>query len=104
MNHVSMHQQIHCATPQAIRKGDVVARVPWKTCISAEHLVNSTHALAPMAAEEAGVLEQHEVIALFLLYEYHQPAGPWAPYLCLLPRKLTSTVFWPPEMLVSAER
>ena len=82
----------------------MVARVPWKACISTEHLRNSSHALAPMAAEEAGVLEQHELLALFLLYEYHQPAGLWAPYLCLLPRKLTSTVFWPAKLLVSAQR
>lgn len=58
-------------------------------CISTEHLQNSSHALASMATAEAGLLEQHELLALYILYEYHDPGGPWAPYLCLLPRKLT---------------
>lgn len=55
-------------------------------------------------AAETQTLDQHEILALFLLYEYHEPEGPWSPYLCMLPRKLTSTIFWPPDLLQQLPR
>ena len=78
--------------------------VSWSACISTEHIRNSSHPLAALAAAETETLEQHEILALFLLHEYHEPEGPWAPYVCMLPRKLTSTVFWPPALLQQLPR
>lgn len=47
---------------------------------------------------------QVEIIGLFLIYEYYHPSGSasaagWDPYLCLLPRKEMSTMFWTDERL-----
>ena len=85
---------------ESISEGEVLVSLPWRSCITTEHLRASKHPLAGMAANEQDkTLEQHEMLALFLLYEYHQPNSAWAPYLCMLPRKLTSPIFWPTSML-----
>jgi hypothetical protein len=85
---------------ESISEGEVLVSLPWRSCITTEHLRASQHPLAGMAANEQDkTLEQHEMLALFLLYEYHQPNSAWAPYLCMLPRKLTSPIFWPTSML-----
>jgi hypothetical protein len=85
---------------ESISEGEVLVSLPWRSCITTEHLRASQHPLAGMVANEQDkTLEQHEMLALFLLYEYHQPNSAWAPYSCMLPRKLTSPIFWPTSML-----
>lgn len=43
---------------------------------------------------------QVEIMALFLIYEFYNPSSSpgdlsgWDPYVCLLPRKAMSTMFW----------
>ena len=85
---------------QEVKQGEVIVSVPWSACISTKHLQNSTHILAAMAASAKAELEQLEMLALFVLYEYHNPNGAWAPYLCLMPRMPPGTIFrtaGPPE-------
>ena len=85
---------------QEVNQGEVILSVPWSACISTKHLQNSTHILAAMAASAKAELEQLEMLALFVLYEYHNPNSAWAPYLCLMPRMPTGTIFrtaGPPE-------
>uniref|UniRef100_A0A6T8PBQ1 SET domain-containing protein n=2 Tax=Hemiselmis andersenii TaxID=464988 RepID=A0A6T8PBQ1_HEMAN len=84
---------------QDIKRGDVLVSVPWSApdspIVSAEHIRNNTgHPLSALARQEEKALSQVEIMALFLLHEYHNRDGEWAPYVCLLPREMMSTMFW----------
>ena len=80
---------------QDISSGEPVVSVPWSRCLSSEHIANNTnHPLSIVAQETRDSLTSADMLALFVLYEYHNPASEWAPYLCMLPRRLTSTIYW----------
>ena len=68
---------------QAIRRDDVMISVPWSKCLSSEHLENKTdHPLSSIAKDYRDRLLPADLLAIFLLYEYHNPQSEWAPYLC----------------------
>ncbi len=71
---------------QDIAAGEVFLAVPWDQCLSSEHLANrSDHPLAALARDNPDGLSSADLLALFLLYEYHNPSSQLAPYLCAHP-------------------
>lgn len=87
---------------EGIRAGEVLVEIPWKACLTTQHIQQSSHPLKDLVSSARGKLDSTEILALFLMYEYHQPNSEWAPYLCLLPRKLTSSLFWDQDTLSAA--
>jgi len=88
-----------------IDRGEAVVIIPWETCMTPQHLRDSSpsHPLTQLAQTEERTLEAMEILALWLLYEYYNPSSDWAPYLCLLPRKLSSSLFWGNERMERLE-
>ena len=108
----------------SIRSGDIMMSVPWHMCLSSEHLENRTdHPLSAIARSKDNRLSSADLLALLIIYEYHNPRTELAPYLCkyihkctyirwllileyagMLPRKLMSTIYWDDSMLESLGR
>ena len=66
-----------------IHAGDVVITVPWQACLSSEHLENNTaHPLSRIARDNRDKLSPVDMLAIYILYEYHNPQSALAPFLC----------------------
>ena len=64
--------------------------VPWHMCLSSEHLENRTdHPLSAIARSKDNRLSSADLLALLIIYEYHNPRTELAPYLCKYIHKCT---------------
>jgi hypothetical protein len=90
-----------------IKKGSLVLSIPEKLILSMENLDNMTReqkerglppssdvALYEILRSSPEKLSPTDAIALFLVGARCQPHSRWAPYIAVLPRNFTTTIYW----------